>query len=176
MVDKKVIKMIIVEPRQAVRKPLFKHLKAKDGCAVKTAKTADEGLEKVRKTPPDLAVIYKDLPSMNGVELAWRMKEEHPSLSVLVTASQFTSDEMEFMSRVEGVYWLEAPRTLRDIVVKMGAIVKDIRNDEGHKHGKKVGKDGKGKRSKKRRRVMQERSPLLEEEAEPWPEPTRGLE
>ncbi len=69
-----------------------------------------EALNKVAEEPPDVALVDLNMPGMNGLELAVKLREKHPDMTIaLVTANI----QERVRSRVEksGFIFFEKPLT-----------------------------------------------------------------
>ena len=66
---------------------------------VGTARNGAEGLEKIAKYKPDLAIVDIKMPVMNGIEMIRRAKEQYPDMNFVVLSGygdyEFTSQAME---------------------------------------------------------------------------------
>lgn len=66
---------------------------------VSTARNGAEGLEKIAKFRPDLAIVDIKMPVMNGIEMIRQAKEQYPDMTFVVLsgygAYEFTSQAME---------------------------------------------------------------------------------
>ena len=66
---------------------------------VSTARNGAEGLEKIAKYKPDLAIVDIKMPVMNGIEMIRKAKEHYPDMTFVVLSGygdyEFTSQAME---------------------------------------------------------------------------------
>lgn len=66
---------------------------------VSTARNGAEGLEKIAKFRPDLAIVDIKMPVMNGIEMIRQAKEQYPNMTFVVLSGygdyEFTSQAME---------------------------------------------------------------------------------
>ena len=66
---------------------------------VSTARNGAEGLEKIAKFRPDLAIVDIKMPVMNGIEMIRQPKEQYPDMTFVVLSGygdyEFTSQAME---------------------------------------------------------------------------------
>lgn len=66
---------------------------------VSTARNGAEGLEKIAKFRPDLAIVDIKMPVMNGTEMIRQAKEQYPDMTFVVLSGygdyEFTSQAME---------------------------------------------------------------------------------
>ena len=64
-----------------------------------TARNGAEGLEKIAKYKPDLAIVDIKMPVMNGIEMIRQAKEQYPDMTFVVLSGygdyEFTSQAME---------------------------------------------------------------------------------
>ena len=66
---------------------------------VSTARNGAEGLEKIAKFRPDIAIVDIKMPVMNGIEMIRQAKEQYPDMTFVVLSGygdyEFTSQAME---------------------------------------------------------------------------------
>lgn len=66
---------------------------------VGTARNGAEGLEKIARYKPDLAIVDIKMPVMNGIEMIRKAKEQYPDMTFVVLSGygdyEFTSQAME---------------------------------------------------------------------------------
>ena len=66
---------------------------------VSTARNGAEGLEKIAKFRPDLAIVDIKMPVMNGIEMIRKAKKQYPDMTFVVLSGygdyEFTSQAME---------------------------------------------------------------------------------
>ena len=66
---------------------------------VGTARNGAEGLEKIAKYKPDLAIVDIKMPVMNGIEMIRKAKKQYPDMTFVVLSGygdyEFTSQAME---------------------------------------------------------------------------------
>ena len=70
---------------------------------VSTARNGAEGLEKIAKHKPDLAIVDIKMPVMNGIEMIRQAREQYPDMTFVVLSGygdyEFTSQAMELSVR-----------------------------------------------------------------------------
>ena len=70
---------------------------------VGTARNGAEGLEKIAKYKPDLAIVDIKMPVMNGIEMIRQAREQYPDMTFVVLSGygdyEFTSQAMELEVR-----------------------------------------------------------------------------
>lgn len=62
---------------------------------VGTARNGAEGLEKIAKYKPDLAIVDIKMPVMNGIEMIRKAKEQHPDMTFVVLADAAAEPSLE---------------------------------------------------------------------------------
>lgn len=78
-------RVVIVDDHPLIRQGLDRLLSAGDRFVVcGEAGTAEEALQMLRKTKPDLAIVDISLPDMDGIELSKKIAVEFPQLKVLI--------------------------------------------------------------------------------------------
>jgi CheY-like chemotaxis protein len=73
------------------------------GCTVVAAASGAEGLEALRGSPPDLALIDYAMPGMNGADVAREARRLHPRLPIGFVTGYAESE------RLEGALGCEVP-------------------------------------------------------------------
>lgn len=84
-----------------------------------TARNGAEGLEKIAKYKPYLAIVDIKMPVMNGIEMIRKAKEQYPDMTFVVLSGygdyEFTSQAMELGVRhypLDGQYFSKVFRKL----------------------------------------------------------------
>lgn len=84
-----------------------------------TARNGAEGLEKIAKYKPDLAIVDIKMPVMNGIEMIRKAKEQYPDMTFVVLSGygdyEFTSQAMDLGVRhypLDGQYFSRVFRKL----------------------------------------------------------------
>lgn len=96
-----VYKLLIVDDEEIEREGMANYIEW-DKFEVKVVETAwngIDGLEKIRKTLPDIVLTDIKMPEMNGIELIHQAKQEFPEIEFIVLSGygefEFTSKAME---------------------------------------------------------------------------------
>lgn len=63
-----------------------------EGFDVSAARTADAALALLDEQPVDLAVVDLMMPGINGIELARRVRQKHPTVRVVLTSAYHLSE------------------------------------------------------------------------------------
>jgi CheY-like chemotaxis protein len=79
------VHVLVVEDSEDQRDLLRAYFE-KAGCAVVTAKNAEEAIVEYAEHPPELAVVDLVLPGMDGWALIKRLRADLPSCAVVVTS------------------------------------------------------------------------------------------
>jgi PAS domain S-box-containing protein len=86
--------VLIVDDDSDVRAFLAESLQGL-GCTVASAASGAEGLEALRASQPDLALIDYAMPGMNGAELARAARDIHPGLPIVFVTGYAESEQLE---------------------------------------------------------------------------------
>ena len=125
-------KILIVDPndpfRQSLKKVLVNRFPLVD---VQEAADGDEGLQWVKAFHPDLIFLEIHLPAETGLELAGRIKADHPDIIIVILTSY---DLPEYKMAVEqlGVEHM-VPKddwTGEDMIALVQSILSDLKMDE----------------------------------------------
>jgi DNA-binding NarL/FixJ family response regulator len=80
----KAIKLMLVEDHTAVRQALAAILKESDFSTIYEASNGKEAVDSLKETQPDIVIMDLDMPVMNGFEALRIIKEEYPSIKVII--------------------------------------------------------------------------------------------
>ena len=98
------IRVIIADDHIAIRNGIRRLLSQKpDITIVGEAKNGVETLELTEKLNPDVLLLDIDMPDMNGVEVARRLRKKNIPVSILVVSS-YTDESYVRMVLAEGVH------------------------------------------------------------------------
>ena len=79
------MKVLLVEDNRIYRETFKDNLRQHfPVVSVSEAGNADEALQKIKGTPPDLIFIDIRLPGMNGLQLTQRIKKDFPKIPVVI--------------------------------------------------------------------------------------------
>ena len=121
-------KILVIEDEGSLRQ-LYKQDLELDGHTVLTARTAEEGLQKVDSERPDLVVLDIRMPGMDGLEAMGRILDRHPGVPVLLNTA-YSSYQDSFLSWAADAYVIKSSDT--------GELRREVRNlldgggDRGH--------------------------------------------
>ena len=81
------------------------------------AASGEEGLEIVRKEPPDLVLLDIWMPGIDGMETLKRLKESHPFLPVIMMSGHGTIETAVKATKMGAYDFIEKPLSLEKILV-----------------------------------------------------------
>jgi DNA-binding NarL/FixJ family response regulator len=97
-----VIRVFLLDDHEVVRRGLRELLESEDDIdVVGEAGTAEEAINRIPPTRPDVAVLDVRLPDGNGVEVCREVRSTHPEIQCLILTS-FADDEALFQSIMAG--------------------------------------------------------------------------
>lgn len=118
------ITVVIVDDSEYVRSASRTSIKEDDSLElIAEAKNGNEGLEKIVKFKPDVAVIDIELPGMNGLKLSRLVKKQSPTTEIVIITGRHD----------EEAYFLEAMSigvsgyVTKDYIGELVAAIKQIR-------------------------------------------------
>jgi len=88
-----------------------------EGFDTREAASGDEGLEAVRKDPPDLVLLDIWMPGIDGMETLKRLKESHPFLPVIMMSGHGTIETAVKATKMGAYDFIEKPLSLEKILV-----------------------------------------------------------
>jgi len=81
--------ILVVDDEKIIRDGCVKIL-SKEGCAVQTAGSGEEGLSLLKEGPCDLLLLDLKMPGLSGMEVLQQVQELHPGLLVVVITGYAT--------------------------------------------------------------------------------------
>jgi DNA-binding NarL/FixJ family response regulator len=89
------IKVAVIEDTPALGKLVQRVLDAMDGInCVGVWENAEDGLEVVQATPPDVVLMDISLPGMSGIEATAQLKAKHPHVEVIILTVYDDNDKI----------------------------------------------------------------------------------
>lgn len=107
-------RVLIVEDEVVSRRALGTLLQRK-GYEIDSAASAEEALQQTADHIPEIALIDVDLPGMNGVELAARLRHRRPE-SVCILITSWPYDRLPKRPRLEHVEYMQKPINLGNLL------------------------------------------------------------
>jgi DNA-binding NarL/FixJ family response regulator len=100
--EARVIRVFLLDDHEVVRRGLRELLESEDDIeVVGEAGNAEEAINRIPPTRPDVAVLDVRLPDGNGVEVCREVRSTHPEIQCLILTS-FADDEALFQSIMAG--------------------------------------------------------------------------
>jgi DNA-binding NtrC family response regulator len=78
------IRLLVVDDDAAIRRTFVDLVGSRPGVSVETAADGQEGLERVRRVPLDVAIVDLNMPVLGGMEFLEKARRARPDLSVVV--------------------------------------------------------------------------------------------
>ncbi len=115
--------ILLVDDEQDVLMMVSFYLQ-KAGYKVILAESGREALEKIKHEMPDLAIIDRMLPEMDGIELCSRLREKHPNLFlIMLTALGSDTDRIKGLETGVDDYIVK-PFNPKELVLRVQAILR----------------------------------------------------
>jgi DNA-binding NarL/FixJ family response regulator len=87
------MRILIVDDHEVVREGLVAALSSDANReVVAVASTAEEGVRRAKQTLPDVALVDFRLPDMSGIDLCRRMRQNFPSMALVMLTSYLSED------------------------------------------------------------------------------------
>lgn len=104
-------KVLIVEDEGTLRNALARGIAGMKGVEVQAFASAEEALEELAASIPDLAILDMNLPGMSGLDLVENLAARERTVPVIVTTA-YTTRYREKLTRHSGLTVLEKPVSL----------------------------------------------------------------
>ncbi|HEY5494158.1 MAG TPA: response regulator [Candidatus Anoxymicrobiaceae bacterium] len=119
------LKVLVVEDEPLISEMIAKSLKL-EGYQVDSAKTGEEGLQKVREVNPDLVLLDVLLPKIDGWEVLTRMRDDSRTRAIPIIMLTALSDEK---SKVQGLRggaddYVTKPFSSLELMARVEAVLK----------------------------------------------------
>ncbi|MEE8348226.1 MAG: sigma-54 dependent transcriptional regulator [Acidobacteriota bacterium] len=108
------IKVLVVDDEDLFRRSLRKELN-RMGYSVRTAETAEKGLKELHSCPPDVVLLDVHLPDQNGLQVLGIIKEQHPTVEVIMLTAFGSIDSAVEAMRSGAYNYLTKPSKLDEI-------------------------------------------------------------
>ncbi len=112
-----IIRILVVDDHTVVRKGLIAMLETEPGMQiVGEASNGVEAVEQARKLIPDVVLMDLVMPVMDGIEATRKIKQEMPSVNILVLTSFSTNDKVIPSLNAGAIGYLLKDSTPADLV------------------------------------------------------------
>jgi DNA-binding response OmpR family regulator len=116
-------RLLIVDDEPNQRRALSIALRL-EGFEVETAATAVEGLDILRTSPVDIALIDLMMPGVNGLEMARQMRSLYPGVPVVLTSAYHLSERQLARSESGVVGFVPKPCPMNEVAAFLHAKVR----------------------------------------------------
>jgi two-component system alkaline phosphatase synthesis response regulator PhoP len=114
--------ILLVEDESSIRTVARAYLE-QAGFLVLMADTGNDGLEIARQSRPDLIILDLNLPGMDGMELAARLRQESDVYILMLTARSEESDRVAGL-RIGADDYMTKPFSPRELTARVEAILR----------------------------------------------------
>jgi DNA-binding response OmpR family regulator len=121
-------RLLVVDDDESIREVMKLSLEG-EGYMVDTAETAEEALDAIRATAPDLLILDVMLPGMNGFDLTKEIRRTSSLPIVLLTAKTDTIDKVVGLESGADDY-VEKPFEMRELVARLRALLRRVQIDD----------------------------------------------
>ena len=114
----KLRKILVVDDQCVIADTLVAILKAAGGCSASAAYSGEAALEAIAADVPNLLITDVSMPGMNGVELAVKVRQDHPQCKVLLFSGHSSAAHLIEEARAKGYDFtlLQKPIHPRDLL------------------------------------------------------------
>ena len=119
-------KLLVVDDERNIRRLYESELK-REGYDVDTAESAEDALELIEKSPPDLVVLDIRLEGMDGIDCLRTIMEKRRDLPVILN-SAYSTYKQDFASWMADAYVVksadltELKQKVREVLAKRGRV------------------------------------------------------
>jgi DNA-binding NtrC family response regulator len=119
-------KLLVVDDERNIRRLYESELK-REGYDVETAESAEDALELIEKSPPDLVVLDIRLEGMDGIDCLRTIMEKRRDLPVILN-SAYSTYKQDFASWMADAYVVksadltELKQKVREVLAKRGRV------------------------------------------------------
>ena len=96
------LRVLVVDDNESIRRTICQLLHSEVDIEVVCERDGDDAIQKTRQYLPDLVLLDITMPSMNGLEAARILKQEFPSMHVLIL-TQHDSRGFQWAALAAGV-------------------------------------------------------------------------
>lgn len=120
----KMFKTMLVEDNSLFRSVFKEGLKSRfPSMAITEAGDSEEALKEIGARPPQLIFMDIRLPGENGLELAKRIKTDHPEITIIIFTSHNFPEYREAAVRYKADYFLSKSSVATEEIFKLVKII-----------------------------------------------------
>jgi len=124
--DNSAVRVLVVEDFEPWRQFIHSELnKRTDLAIVSEATDGLEAVQKAKELQPDLILLDVGLPSLNGIEVARRIREQNPKSKILFVSENRSSDVAEEALRAGGGGYVVKSDVASDLLPAVDAVLSD---------------------------------------------------
>lgn len=120
------MKILIIDDERSILETLEMFLTEK-GYQVHTEESGREGLEAVRRDPPDVVILDIRLPGLDGLEVLRRIREERPSLSVIMITAYHDMETTIRAMKLGAYEYIHKPIDVDELEIAIEKAANNIR-------------------------------------------------
>ena len=121
-------RVLIVEDEPDIRNLVVLHLQ-RDGYQVTSAGSGEEALRQVRLSPPDLVLLDLMLPTMSGLEVCRRLRQEPATATLPIVMLTAKADEVDKVVGLElgADDYVVKPFSPKELLARVRAVLRRSR-------------------------------------------------
>ena len=125
-------RILVIDDAEGVRKLLRTSL-VREGFAPRFAGSGEEGLEAVRRDPPDMIVLDLMLPAMDGLEVCRRLKADRRTQAIPVLMLTGRSEEADVIRGLEmgADDYMVKPFSPKVLIARLRAVLRRLGEAQG---------------------------------------------
>jgi two-component system, OmpR family, phosphate regulon response regulator PhoB len=125
-------RVLIVEDEPDIRNLVVLHLQ-RDGYQVTSAGSGEEALRQVRQSPPDLVLLDLMLPTMSGLEVCRRLRQEPATATLPIVMLTAKADEVDKVVGLElgADDYVVKPFSPKELLARVRAVLRRSRPAPG---------------------------------------------
>lgn len=108
------------------------------GHDVDIAPNGEEGLARLRDTTPDLVITDIFMPTMDGLEVIYALRQEAPDVKIIAISGGGYEGKLDLLylaGRLGAKAVLRKPFELDDVILTVGGVLADIKPSEPPEDG-----------------------------------------
>jgi len=120
--------ILIIDDEESIVRSLDGIL-SDEGFEVVSAKSGQDGLEKIEEMIPDLVLLDIWMPGMDGIDTLVKIKETYPHLQVVMMSGHGTIETAVKATKLGAYDFIEKPLSLEKVLLSINnALAKNNRN------------------------------------------------
>lgn len=112
MKNEKEARILVIDDEPSVRSLLKDFFSLFPSLRVSTAENGEEGIDKIKKTKPDVVVTDVDMPVKNGIEVARHVLERGDGIHIIIMSGGHVNEKLESFISTRKLPFLRKPINL----------------------------------------------------------------